>query len=168
MNIWIGFILASVMAVMQSALFPHFFILAYAPFIALSCIHAPMLRSLWLAALAGFCSDLLSTDPMGIHTMTSTLVCALLHRFRLGVFKDAPLQLCFYTALISLAAMPMQMILFFLFDRHMPVHGKSILLDLIEIPLVNAAYAFFWFVGPLLGWEWGLGRWKRWRIIKNG
>ncbi|MBF8263275.1 MAG: mreD [Parachlamydiales bacterium] len=166
--IWIGFILASVMAVMQSALFSHFFILAYAPFIALSCMHTSMLQSLWLAAGAGFCTDLLSTDPMGIHTLTYTLVCALLHRFRLGVFKDQPLQLCFYTALISLAAMPMLMILLFLFDSHLPVHGKSILLDLIKMPLVDAAYAFFWFVGPLLGWEWGFKQWKRWRLIKNG
>ena len=166
--VWIGFILASFIATMQSAFFPHFIILAYAPFIALSCMHAPMLQSLWLTALAGLCSDLLSTDPIGIHTLTFILVCAMLHRFRLGVFKDGPMQLCFYTALISAATMPMQMFLFFLFDRHLPIHGKSILLDFVGMPLVDAAYAFFWFVGPLLVWEWGLRRWRRWRLIKNG
>lgn len=166
--IWIGFILAAFMAATQSAFFFHFFVFAFVPFIALSCMHTSMLQSLWLSAIAGFCSDLFSSDPMGIHALTFMLVCALLHRFRRGVFKDSPLQLCFYTAMISAASTPVRTILFFLFDSPMPFSGQSIIFEMIFMPLINAAYAFFWFVGPLLLWEWGVGRWKRWRLVKNG
>jgi cell shape-determining protein MreD len=166
--IWIGFILSSFMAVIQSALFPSVLILAYSPFIAIVCMNTTLIRSLWLAAFPGLCSDILSSDPMGTHTITSLLVAAILRNFRLSFFIEEPLQLCFYSALISLMAIPIQLALLFLFDQHTLVAPKSFLFDMIKLPLVNAVYAFIWFVGPLLIWEWGLMRYKQWRALKNG
>ena len=166
MVVWIGFFLATLMAILQSALFPNIVLLAYAPFIAIVCIYKPLHQALWLSALAGLCSDLLASDPLGIHTLCSTFACALLHRYQRRFFKDQPYQLCFYTALISAVMSPMLLAILFLFDRRAPVAGKSILLDLVGMPLVDAAYAFFWFVGPLLLWEWGQKQIKL-RKIKN-
>lgn len=165
--ICIGFVLAAFMALNQSALFPSVSLFAFAPFIALACIRAPFRIALWLAALAGFYNDLLSSDPMGIHTLSAALVCALLHRFRLGALKDFPLQLCLYSALISIFTIVCELMILFLFDSTLTIAGKSQLIDFIEIPFIHAAYAFFWFVGPLLLWEWGVGQWKRWRLCNN-
>jgi rod shape-determining protein MreD len=164
--IWIGFLLASLMAVIQSALFPQIVILAYAPFLALCCLYAPFKEALWLAALSGFCSDSLAADPFGVHTLTATLTCAALHR-TCRFFKDHPLQLCLFTALISGAALPFQLFILFLFDRRGPCQGKWGLLDFLTMPFVDAAYAFLWFVGPLLLWEWGRRQWKLWRLKKS-
>lgn len=164
--VWIGFFLATLMAILQSALFPQVVLLAYAPFIALSCIHAPLPQALWLAALAGFCSDLLAADPFGVHTLTTTLTCAFLYRTR-RVFKDRSLQLCLSTVLISAAATPLHLLILFLFDRRGPNAGQWGLLDFLMMPLVDAGYAFFWFVGPLLLWEWGKQQWKLWRLKRG-
>lgn len=166
-SIWIGFVLASFMAIIQSALFPNLFLLAYAPFIALVIMHTSMIQALWLSALAGCVSDLLASDPPGLHSLTAVIACSIIYRFRMALFKDQPLQLCFYTALISAVSTPLQLVLLFLFDRRLPVAGKSVLLDFIEMPLIDAAYAFFWFVGPLLIWEWAFRQWKLWRIKNN-
>lgn len=165
--ICIGFLLATYMAIAQSALFPWLIFFPYAPFIALLCMHTSVRQSLWLAALAGLFCDFLSRDPIGMHALTAVIAATLLHHFQLKVFKDQPLQLCFYTALISLMMIPLQLILLFLFDQHFSIDRKSILLDFIQIPLVDAAYAFFWFVGPLLLWEWLLSRYKVWRMIHH-
>jgi rod shape-determining protein MreD len=161
--IWIGFVLAGSMALIQSALFPSISLFAFAPYIALCCMNFSLKKAVWLAALGGLATDLMSSDPLGIHALSATIICAFLHRFRLAVFKDLPLQLCFYTAIISALTIFLELILLFLFDRRLLIAGKSIILDLIQMPLINAAYAFLWFVGPLLLWEWGLNLWKRWR-----
>jgi rod shape-determining protein MreD len=166
-KIWIGFVLASLMAVMQSALFPNFVLLPYSPFIALVCMFAPYQKALWLAALAGISSDLLSSDLFGLYALTATLSCALVYRYRWSLFKEEPLQLCFYTALISFIQTPFMLMILFLFDRRAPIAGKSILLDIVSMPIVDALYAFFWFVGPILLWEWGFRQWKLWRLNKN-
>ena len=166
--IFIGFFLAAAMAMMQSALFPSISLFAFAPFIALACIGAPFRTALWLAALAGFCSDLLGSDPIGIHTVSAVLVILLLHRFKLRIFKDLTLQLCFFSALIAIFTIVFEIIVLFLFDRRISIEGKSLLLDFIEMPFINAAYAFFWFTGPILLWEWGASQWKRWRLQANG
>lgn len=165
--ICIGFFLAVAMALMQSALFPSISLSAFAPFIALACICAPFRIALWLAALAGFCNDLLGSDPLGIHTVSAVLVSALLHRFRLRIFKDLALQLCLFSALIAIFTLIFEIIVLFLFDRHISIEGKSLVLDFIEMPFINAAYAFFWFTGPILLWERAIGQWKRWRLQRN-
>ena len=165
--ICIGFILAVFMALIQSALFPSISLFAFAPFIALACIYTPFRVAIWLAVLAGFCNDLVSSDFLGIHAVSSALVCTLVHRFRLGIFKDLPLQLCFYSALISVFTIIFELTILFLFDRRISIAGKSLFLDFVEMPLINAGYAFFWFVGPLLLWEWAISQWKRWRAQTN-
>jgi rod shape-determining protein MreD len=166
--ICISFVLAAFMALIQSALFPSVSLFAFAPFIAIACICAPFRTAIWLSALAGFCTDMLGSDPLGIHAVSAVLVCAIVHRFRLGALKDLPLQLCLYSALISVFTIIFELLILFLFDSCISIAGKSIILDFIEIPFINGAYAFFWFVGPLLLWEWGINQWKRWRLQTNG
>ena len=168
LKIWVGFVLASLMAVLQSALF-EFTLLPYAPFIALACMSTTKIRALWLAALAGLMNDLLSTDPFGIYALASVASCAALYdTIRKGFFKEQPLQLCLFTALISLLFIPFTLFMLFLFDRRPPVAGESaLLLDCLLMPLLDAAYAFFWFTGPLWLLDWTLGQIKLWKLKKN-
>jgi hypothetical protein len=162
--IWIGFVLATFMSIIQSALFPSLFLLSYSPFIALLCMYASFKESLWLSAFSGVCGDLLTSDPLGINAITAVISCAIIFHVRMVLFKEQPLQLCFYTVLISVIWTPIQLMLLFLFDRRLPITGLSLLLDFIEMPLINAGYAFFWFVGPLLIWEWIRSQWRLWRL----
>ena len=143
--------------------FPNIGLFAYAPFVAVVCIYASFPQALWLSALAGLCSDLFASGPMGINAICTTLTCALIHRYQKSFFKDLSLQLCFYSALISAIMSLLLLALLFLFDRPAPIAGKSFLIDLIAMPLIDAAYAFFWFVGPLILFEWGQKKVKLWK-----
>src|SRR5690606_8732529 len=118
--LWIGFVLAASMAVFQSALFPGFVILSFAPFAALACMRASQPFALSLAALAVVSSDLLSADPFGIYAICMTATSAMTYRFRRLFFQGEPLQLCFFTAIYSAIFTPVLVSVLFLFDRRAP------------------------------------------------
>jgi rod shape-determining protein MreD len=163
-GLWIGFFLATLMASMQSALFPYVPLTAYTPFLALCCMYVPYHRALWLSALSGICLDLMSTEPFGLSAVTYTLLTALFYRIRSHTFKEFPLQLCFFTALFSAGFTPLLLLFLFLFDRRPPSTGHWFVLELMARPLIDAVYAFFWFVGPLLLLEWIKKSYLRWRL----
>jgi cell shape-determining protein MreD len=119
----------------------------------LLCMHTAPPTALWLAALAGTCTDLAASNFPGIYTLTFVCVIAFLCRCRLNFFKDQPLQLCFFTFLISILSTPIYLALLFLFDKRLPITGKWFLFDFFSAPLIDAAYAFFWFTVPLFLWE---------------
>ncbi len=152
--LWIGFFLGLAMAIFQSALFPQVAILSFAPFVSLACMRSSLPAALWCAGLAGVASDLLSADPFGIHAIAMCATATLSYRFRRLFFHGEQLQLCFFTAIYSAIFTPVLVLTLFLFDRRAPFGGEWTFLDFATMPLVDAAYAFFWFVGPLLFFEW--------------
>ncbi len=166
--LWIAFFFCSLMAVFQSALWPSVGILSYAPFLALTCMRTSFLTSLWVAALVGLFSDLLSADPFGIYALSLTLTSASAYRFRNRFFQGEPLQLCIFTGIISFLFTPLHVFILFLFDRRAPFSGKWSFLDFFTMPFLDAAYAFFWLVGPLLLFEWAKRQWKHWTLRRNG
>lgn len=163
-KVLVGFCFATFLAIIQSALLPHLRIFAYAPFLGLLCIHLPFSSALWLAAASGACFDLLVCDPPGFHALNHTLLCAFVHHLR-RFLKEQPLQLPLFTALISLISLPLEAITLFLLDRK--IEGSISLFDLIEGPILNAAYAFFAFVGPFSLWEWATKKIKHWWLLRN-
>jgi rod shape-determining protein MreD len=156
------------MLLIQSALLPFIGFLSYAPFIALTCMRTSYLTSLWCAALVGLLSDLLAADPFGITALSLTLTASAAYRFRNRFFQGEPLQLCIFTGIISFFYTPMHVLILFIFDRRAPFSGKWSFLDFFTMPFIDAAYAFFWLVGPLLLFEWGKSQWKHWMIRRNG
>lgn len=166
--LWIAFLLAASMAVFQSALFPGIVLLSFAPFAALASMRCSLPAALWLAALGGTTSDLLSADPFGIHAISMSAAAALSYPFRRLFFQGEQLQLCFFTAIYSAIFTPALVIILFLFDRRAPFGGQWSFLDFATMPLIDAAYAFFWFAGPLLFFEWAKRQWKEWRLRRNG
>ena len=160
--LWLGALLSALMAALQSALFPHLALLSFSPFAALACIRASLPAALWMAALAGLICDLLSADPFGIHAISMAATTAASYRFR-RIFQGEPLQLCCFTALYSALFTPMLVFVLFLFDRRAPFGGQWSFLDFATMPIADAAYAFFWFVGPLLFFEWVKKQYKQWQ-----
>ncbi len=109
--------------------------------------------SLWFAAFLGGIIDLLSDDPMGVHSLNYAIVTALLHRFRRHFLWDTPLHFSLFTGAFSAVSTFLQLLLLFLFDRRVPFDGKWILTDLIGMPIVDAFVALIAFSLPLLVFE---------------
>ncbi len=166
--LWIGFLLFASMSVFQTALFPWIAILSFAPFAALACLRCSLPGALWASTFAGLLMDLFSADPFGIHTIAMTASLALSYRFRSLFFQGEALQLCLLTAIYSAIFTPSLIITLFLFDRRAPFNGEWSFLDFVTMPLIDAAYAFFWFVGPLLFFEWTKRLLKKRRLRCNG
>ena len=148
------------MALMQSVFFPGMHLFAFAPFLALLCMHFSFCSALWLAALAGTCRDFLVSDPAGIYALHYTLLCAIFFRWR-SLFKEHPLQLPLFSALISFFALPLEIVILFLFAQGV---GRFPLFEFFVGPLVDGIYSFFWFVGPLALLDWGANQWKIWKL----
>jgi rod shape-determining protein MreD len=160
-KIWIGFVLALLMSIIQSALFPIVSLSAFIPFLGLLCLLSPFSSALWLATLAGCCSDLLGSDPPGVHALSNTILCALMHRYH-RYFKEHPLQLPLCSALLAVALLPVEWVVLFVFEGN--VESRIAVLDIVEAPLLGGGYAFCWFVGPLALWDWGKMQWTIWKL----
>ena len=145
-----AFALGTIALLFQSALFPHFTLLAYAPWIALATLFCPVPKSLWLSAAAGAAIDLLSDDPIGLHALNYAATAALLFRYRKHFLHDNPLHLGLFTLLVSFTSTLLQLFLLFLFDRRVPFAGEWIFVDLVAMPIADAIYALIWFAAPLV------------------
>ncbi len=145
----IAFFLTTAALFIQSVLFPHFTILAYAPWIALVVLTCDTPKCLYLSCLAGALLDLITDDPMGIHALNYTLIAWFLFRYRKYFLFHSPVHLSVFTLLVSLGSTLLQLFLLFLFDRRVPFTGQWVLGDLLIMPIADAAYAFFWVGCPL-------------------
>ena len=149
----VGFLFCLLVHLFQGVLFPGISLLSFSPFFALCCMKTTLKSTLWLAALAGFCIDLLSDDPMGLHSLNYTMTAAFFYSLRWRFSSEEPLHLGVYTLLISSSSTLLQLILLFLFDRRVPVNGKWIWIDLICMPLLDGLYALVFFSAPRLFWK---------------
>ena len=145
----IAFLLATTTLFIQSVLFPHFTLLAYAPWIALIVLSRPRPKSLYLACIAGVVLDLVTDDPIGVHALNYTLIAWFLFRYRRYFNYDQPLHLSLFTLFVSLSSTLLQLFLLFLFDRRVPFAGQWAFGDLLLMPVADALYAFLWFAWPL-------------------
>ena len=152
---------------LQTIYYPTLPILPFAPFIALSLMLRPFSRAILLACLAGIGIDLLSSDPLGLHGLSYTLSAAALYRLRNLFSADQPMQLSFYTAIVSLIVTMLQIGLLFLFDRRVPFCGKWWLTDWAVLPVADAIYALAWFAGPLALFSYIHRTWVIYWLKKN-
>lgn len=144
------FFLALFFSIFQSAIFSKLHLFAFAPFLAILWIRSSFLSSLWGSFFCGFLIDLFSSISMGIFALNYTFISLFLYRFHTHFYDDKPLHLASYTALISSISTLIHPFLLFLFDRSIPISGKWILTDLLLMPLLDGAYAIFWFWCPLI------------------
>jgi len=130
--IWISLALAFSALLLFHSL--HFFY--FAPVIAISIHRFPLLQSLWIAALIGLGSDLLSFDThFGLYALLSTLSALFAYRFKRWFYEEKLFSLPLFTGLISS--------LFFLLKSLFLIRTP------LWMPLADTAYAFLWFTCPL-------------------
>jgi len=161
-----AFFLSFIAHILQGVMGVSMALLAFAPFLGV-CLMRLRLRSiLWFSMLAGCAVDCFSDDPMGLHALNYVVVSGVLYRFRKRFSYEEPLHLALYTALISFVSTILQLLLLFLFDRRVPIHGKWVLIDLFCMPLADGVYGLIWLVFPI----WVLQRLRyKWMIycLKN-
>lgn len=145
----IAFLLGTITLFLQSILFPHFVLLAFAPWIALVVLYCPSPKCLYLACLSGIFIDLITDDPMGIHALNYTIIAWFLMRYKRYFLYDQPFHLSLFTLLVSFCSTLLQLFLLFLFDRRIPFAGQWAFGDLVFMPVADAIYAFLWFAWPL-------------------
>ncbi len=147
--LYFAFLLSAIALFLQMTIFPHFVILAFAPWIAFVTLKCSSKRSLLLAMMGGIFLDLFSNDPIGVHALNYTLVAFILSRYRRFFSYDQPRHLSLFTLLVSFVSTVLQLFLLFLFDRRIPFTGEWILVDLVLMPIADAFYALIWFAYPL-------------------
>src|SRR5207248_347427 len=96
-----AFLLSTLALILQSTLPLPITCLAYAPWIALISLRFAPPQSLYLATCGGIAADLLSSDPIGLHTLNYALTTLGLSSWRkYGTFQN-PLHFSLFTYLAS-------------------------------------------------------------------
>ncbi len=143
----VSFCLALAAALFGTALLPGVRLMAFAPFLALVYMRKSLIASLWMACLCGLLIDLLTSQyRFGINGLIYCLVTAALYPQRKHFFDDKSLSLALFTALISLLATLLQLLVF---EKGISLTWKLALSDLIGMPVLDGVYAFIWFTCPI-------------------
>jgi rod shape-determining protein MreD len=144
-----AFFLSAIVLWLQSTVYPELPLLAFAPFLALSCLLRSFPKAVLLCCAAGLALDLLSQEHLSLHAMTYTAAAAICFRWRRRFSIETPTQFAIYTALLSMMCTTIQIALLFLFDRRIPFTGRWWMSECLCLPLFDGVYALLWFTGPL-------------------
>lgn len=136
---------------LQSVLFPSFSLIPFSPFITLAILHGPKLKALFLSLLAGMIMDLISSDPMGIHALVYTALTFFISKYRHYFLWEEPHHLGLFTSILSLFMTLGQGFMLFLFETKLPFTGKSLISDLLIMPLADGVFAMLLFGYPIKG-----------------
>lgn len=144
------FILALFALLFSSIFFPSLKLLPFAPFLAIAYNRSSFVRSLYLSLICGLLIDLLSSEVrFGFATLSTCMTTAILYRQKRHFFEDKPLALSLFTIVISLVFTSLSFVLVNFFGKSLPLTRKFFMSDLVIMPLIDGAYAFFWFTCPL-------------------
>ncbi len=109
--------------------------------------------SLWIATLCGLIIDLLSAQHrFGLYALTFALTTLILYNQKNQFFDDKPLGLSIFTAVISMLASLIQLIIVSAFGNSVSLSLELLLTDVLAISFIDAIYAFLWFTCPLKGY----------------
>lgn len=143
--LWLGFLIACVMALLEGALFPELRLLPFAPFLALAYYRLSFPSALWAALGTGLLFDLMTAEMrFGLYALNFLLVTTIFYHQKKHFFEDKSLAFSLYTALISLGS---TLLLFPFHDLAFSL--PSLISDLIIMPLIDGLYAFLWFTTPV-------------------
>ena len=146
-----SFLLASFFAIFGTALTQEIKLFAFSPFLAILYNRANFQRSLWIASLCGLMIDLLSSElRLSLYALNYCLTTLLLFKQKKHFIEDKPLALSLFTMLISIVSTVVQWLLICIFERGLPLSAKLLLTDLVAMPLLDAVYAYVWFICPLM------------------
>lgn len=139
------------LALSLPALFPHWHMLYFAPFIVLTFPRCSFSSCLWWAFSCGFIVDLFSADArLGNAAFNYCLLTLVLHRYRFFFFDDRfstlPLMTCLFTFLSAL----LQVVVFYFIGRPFTLTPQWVFNDLFYTPLQASLFAIVAFSLPAL------------------
>src|SRR3990167_6718881 len=100
--LWFPFLFALFYALFGACLFPKLHLHPFAPFLAILCYKTTLIKTLWLASLAGLCIDLFSSPLyFGLYGLNYCVTTLFLYKHRHHFFEDKPFSIPLFTLLIS-------------------------------------------------------------------
>lgn len=148
-----SFFLATIALLLQSVSLITVPICAYLPWIGLIILQDRLekriWKPLWLSAIAGIVSDLLSDHPLGLHPIAYTMTTLALWQYRNRFLYNNPFHFALFTAIASILSSFLQIFFLFLFDKHLGIPPRWIAIDIISMAIFNGIYALAWFSMPL-------------------
>ncbi|CAM0117152.1 hypothetical protein [Rhabdochlamydiaceae symbiont of Dictyostelium giganteum] len=148
--LYIPFILSLIIAIVNSAIFPHISLNAFAPFLPFVYHALPLRRSLLISCGCGLILDLLSSEfHFGIYALSFVMASLLLYPQKRHFFEDKPLAFSLFTATLSLSLTVFQLLLISIFDEGIPLSKRSLITDCLFLPLMDGVYSFLWFTCPI-------------------
>jgi len=145
-----SFALAISAALFGTVFFPNLRLMAFAPFLAIAYNRLSLTSALWISTLCGLALDLFSSQMhFGFFSLSYALTTLLIYQQKRHFFDEKPQALSIFTALISIVATCIQLLLNYLFDKQILFSWKLVMSDLIGMPMIDALYAFLWFTLPI-------------------
>jgi rod shape-determining protein MreD len=142
-RLYLAFFTALACAIALPALFPSWKLTFFAPFIIITYYKKPFSACLWLALASGLAMDLLSDQRhLGIHALNYCLTTCILYSQKNNFFEESLSTLPIMTFLFALISTIIQIPLYSLFEKKLPLSGQWLLTDLLLFPLLDAVYGF--------------------------
>lgn len=147
--LWIYLCLACLFLWIGTALFPHFRVWPFAPFLAVLFHRTSFLAALWSSFFCGLSMDLLSSQfSFGLLALSHCITTLFLYGQKRHFFEDKPIAFSLYSALISAFLSLFLILLSSLSDKQIPLTPSLFFSDLLIMPFLDAFYAFLWFTVP--------------------
>lgn len=144
------FLLALFMTLFGSIFFSSFRLMTFAPFLALSYNRLSFVKALWMAFGLGLILDLLGNElRFGLYALNFVLTTGVIYSQKRHFFEDKATALACFSALIAAFSTLLQLILLYLFDKGLDISGKTVLSDVVLMPILDGLYAFLWFTCPM-------------------
>ncbi|MBM3192349.1 MAG: hypothetical protein FJZ63_06855 [Chlamydiae bacterium] len=134
-----------------STFFINLPLLAYAPYLSLVFLKRPLKNLLWQSLFCGLSIDILQSSlPFGYSALIYLIVSLILYKQKWVFFHDKLLSLAFFSSLFSLLHSLLQILFFDLTKKNLLFSWKTLLSELLLMPLGDGLYAFLAFTLPYL------------------
>jgi len=133
---------------------PNVHIATFSPLLTFIYAKTSYPLSLWASLAVGLYFDLMaSKSPLGFYSLSYCIATTLIYRYRRFFLLEKWWIFSLYTAIFSFAATIVQIILLALFNAKVPIHFWMILSDLGLMPILDAVFAFIFFLVPYAAWK---------------
>ncbi len=148
-NLWIVLAVCLLLTVATPVFFPLLRIQFFSAFLVILLYNKPLIKCLWASLWCGCVLDLLSSqNHLGLHALTFTVTTWIFFSQRRHFFADSLSTLPLMTFLFSLVSTTLQTLQLAVFEHHLHLTKTWLLTDLLLFPLMDALYAFCFFVLP--------------------
>lgn len=158
-----SFLIALFFTIFFSSFFPGYKPVFFAPFLAISFFSLSFTSTLWLACFSGIAVDLFASTHFGIHALIST-ICVLIYYRQKTFFKETPINIAIFSALISAGYILLNFLFIFIFDKGLKISLLWFFTDVVLSSVFDGIYALIFFSTPLYIVAWLK---KRYALLKH-